>query len=244
MSGSNSTRVFAIVGVAVAGLAGLKALDLAGGVFDVVTLSEPAFAAGEEEEGGEADAFDPRGPLDILNADARDEEAAEQVQAAAECPAPIGIAERSGLSLSELQVLRSLSQRRRDLDAREGAVVEKEGLLAAAETRVEGRIDELRVLEEHVSELLGQLDAAEEAQINALVGLYSRMRSDDAARIFGELEDDVLIDVASRMNEQALAPILADMPGGRAAELTVALARRHVAPSALEVLEPLRDSEG
>ena len=36
--------------------------------------------------------------------------------------------------------------------------------------------------------------------------------------------------VAARMGERALAPILADMPANEAAALTVALARRYVAP--------------
>ena len=234
------TRIIAIVGIADAGLAGLKLLDATDEVLDLVTLTDAAYAAGGEE----APPADPRGPLDILE-DAEGESAnGDTLAAAMECPAPAGIAERSGLSLSELQVLRSLSQRRRDLDTRESAVVEKEGLLAAAESRVEGRIEELRGLELRVSDLLGALDAAEEAQINSLVSLYSRMKSDDAARIFGDLDDDVLLEVASRMNEQALAPILADMPGADAASLTVSLARRHAAPETADVLGSLASGGG
>ena len=63
------------------------------------------------------------------------------------------------------------------------------------------------------------------------------MKSDDAARIFAELDQEVLLQVASRMTDQALAPVLADMSETDAAELTVALARRHQAPETLEALE-------
>lgn len=237
-----STRIFAVVGVAAAGLGAIKALDVAEQALDVLTLSGPAFAQTEPtstaEQGISED--DPRGPLDILNADRREAEraaaaAVAEAQAAA-CVPSDGFADRSGLSLTELQVLRSLSQRRRDLDGREESVIEREGLLAAAEDRVEARITELRTLEERINTMLGQLDAAEEAQINSLVALYSRMKAQDAARIFAALDDEVLIQVASRMSEQSLSPILAEMTDANAAALTVSLARRHIAPDTLEAL--------
>jgi flagellar motility protein MotE (MotC chaperone) len=237
-----STRIFAVVGVAAAGLGAIKALDVAEQALDVVTFSEAAYAQTEPtstaEQGEVAD--DPRGPLDILNADRREAERAA-AEAAAEAQAAVcepadTFADRSGLSLTELQVLRSLSQRRRDLDGREESVIEREGLLAAAETRVEERITELRSLESRINTMLGQLDEAEETQINSLVALYSRMKAQDAARIFAALENEVLIQVASRMTEQSLAPILAEMSDGDAAALTVALARRHIAPDTLEAL--------
>lgn len=237
----NATRIFAIVAVAAGGLGAMKLLDVADRAIDIVTLSGPAFA--QVEGDGEA-AADPRGPLDILNADRREAERAAAAAAAAEeaeaedaCVVGDGFAERSGLSLSELQVLRSLSQRRRDLDARDAVVVEREGLLAAAEQRVEGRIEELRTLETRINRMLGQLDEAEETQINSLVALYSRMKSDDAASIFAQLDQEVLLQVTSRMTDQALAPVLADMTEADAAALTVALARRHQAPETLEALE-------
>jgi flagellar motility protein MotE (MotC chaperone) len=241
VSVQRSSRVFAIVAVALGGLGAMKALDVAGGAFDLLTLGGPARAA----EGEGAAHADPRGPLDVLNADAREaaraaETAAAPAGDAAACPVEDTFAERSGLSLSELQVLRSLSQRRRDLDARDASVVEREGLLAAAESRVESRIAELHALESRINGLLGTLDDAEAAQINSLVALYSRMKSDDAARIFAALDEEVLLEVAARMTDQALAPILADMSERNAAALTLALARRHRAPDTLEALESRR----
>jgi len=165
------------------------------------------------------------------------EESEAPVEAAATCEAsPVSLADRSGLSLSELRVLRSLSQRRRDLDAREADLLDREGLLQAAEGRVEERVGELRAIETRISNLLGQLDEAEEAQINGLVALYSQMKSDDAARIFVALDEDILLVVAARMTEQKLAPILADMPVADAAALTVQLARLHRAPETMDAL--------
>ncbi len=55
-----------------------------------------------------------------------------------------------GLSLAEVQVLESLSERRQTLDQRENDLVLRERLILAAELRVEERIDELRVLEARI----------------------------------------------------------------------------------------------
>lgn len=244
---AGTARTFALAAVIVGGLAALKALDVVDEASRFVGLEQPAFAS----EGHDADAggaHDPIGEPEAVSAmppghgdeegvEAQAEEASAQVCEAA----PSTLADRSGLSLSELQVLRSLAQRRRDLDARESDLMEREGLLQAAEARVEGRVEELRALETQVETLLGQLDDAEEAQINSLVALYGRMKSDEAARIFAVLDRDVLIDVASRMSDQTLAPIMADMDETDAAALTLELARRHQAPETLDAIDGAGD---
>ncbi|MGD2132225.1 MAG: hypothetical protein PVI23_05490 [Maricaulaceae bacterium] len=239
-----SSRIFALVAVSVGGLAALKSLDVTNGAIERLLLGEPAYAAeaaGHGEADDHAQAADPRGPLDLQVEDEMHAEVTETAAVASHtenaCPATTTFADRSGMSRSELEVLQSLSQRRRDLDAREGSIVERESLLAAAEAQIEDRLAELRGLEARIGDLLGQLDEAEETQIMELVGLYGRMGEDEAAAIFLELDEDVLLDVASRMNEQALAPILAEMPASEAARLTMQLARRHRAPQTLDALE-------
>ena len=52
------------------------------------------------------------------------------------------------------------------------------------------------------------------------------MKPKDAARIFDNLSDDVLIPVAPAMKSDALAPVLAAMTADAAQKLTVKLANR------------------
>jgi len=132
----------------------------------------------------------------------------------------------AGLSLAEVQVLESLSARREALDGRENDIIMRERLIEAAERRVEERINELRTLEARIEELLLLRDEEEEAQMESLVSVYENMRAKDAAAIFERLEDGILVDVASRMREQRIALILAEMAPERAQELTVRLATR------------------
>jgi flagellar motility protein MotE (MotC chaperone) len=129
-------------------------------------------------------------------------------------------------SAAEVDVLTSLAKRRTALDARQGEIDARADLLAAAESRVDGKIASLKQLQDKIAELLGQRDIEQEKQLASLVKTYSAMKPKDAARIFNNLSDDVLIPVAQAMKSDVLAPILAAMTADAAQKLTVKLANR------------------
>jgi flagellar motility protein MotE (MotC chaperone) len=132
----------------------------------------------------------------------------------------------AGLSQAEVQVLQALGTRRLELDARGEAIETQDGLMLAAEQRLNERLAELRTLETHVNDLLGQLDTAQEQRLRSLVDVYTRMRAKDAAAVFDGLEDDTLVQVASRMREANLAEVMGRMEPARARALTQMLADR------------------
>jgi flagellar motility protein MotE (MotC chaperone) len=142
---------------------------------------------------------------------------------AAQCPAP-SFADQAGLSQSEVRVLQTLGERRKAIDARAAEIEKKADLLSAAETRVEERIAELKKLEASLQGMLGQLDEAQEQRIAGLVAVYQKMRAKDAAAVFNGLDDEVLLNVASRMKQANLADILGQMSPERARKLTKMLA--------------------
>jgi len=134
-------------------------------------------------------------------------------------------------SAAEVDVLSSLAKRREQLDARARDLDMRANLLAAAETRVEGKIQTLKELQDKITALLGQRDSEQEDQIKSLVKTYSTMKAKDAARIFNTLDDGVLIPVAQEMKSDALAPILAAMNPDAAQKLTLKLANRLQLPA-------------
>jgi len=129
-------------------------------------------------------------------------------------------------STGEVDVLTSLAKRRAELDAREQSLDLRENLIRAAEQRVDGKIVQLKQLQTQVEALLGQRDDAEKAQLAALVKTYSSMKPKDAARIFNNLNEDVLLSVASQMKPDVLGAIMAGMQADQAQKLTVRLADR------------------
>jgi flagellar motility protein MotE (MotC chaperone) len=129
-------------------------------------------------------------------------------------------------SAAEIDVLSSLAKRRTTLDARETDIEMRSQVLAAAEARVDGKITTLKKLQDQIGTLLVQRDAEEQKQLASLVKTYSAMKSKDAARIFNNLSEDVLVAVAQQMKSDVLAPILASMSADNAQKLTLKLANR------------------
>lgn len=205
---ASSVRLMPAVMVTVAAVLGLKAVAMAESVAETVA------AAGHDQPA----------------ATAHGKETAAAATTTQQCEAPT-LADMAGLSQAEVQVLQALGTRRAELDARGEAIETQDGLMLAAEQRLSERLAELRTLETHVNDLLGQLDEAQEQRLASLVDVYQRMRAKDAATVFDGLDDDVLVQVASRMRQANLAEVMGRMDPTRARALTQMLADRARPPT-------------
>ena len=138
-------------------------------------------------------------------------------------------------SASEVDVLSSLAKRRTTLDARETDIEMRAQVLAAAEARVDSKIATLKQLQDQIATMLGQRDVEQQKQVASLVKTYSAMKAKDAARIFNNLPDEVLVPVAQAMKSDVLAPVLAAMTADNAQRLTQKLANRLKLPDTATV---------
>ncbi|HKQ45698.1 MAG TPA: hypothetical protein VJS47_09915 [Rhizomicrobium sp.] len=141
-------------------------------------------------------------------------------------------------SASEVDVVNSLTKRRRELDMRDSQLTMHANMVAAAEARVDAKIAQLKQLQAQISALLVQRDDAQKAQLASLVKTYSTMKAKDAARIFNNLPDDVLVPVAHDMKSDVLALVLANMNSDAAKALTVKLANTLALPQTTPVAAP------
>ncbi len=141
-------------------------------------------------------------------------------------------------SASEVDVVNALGKRRKELDARAGTLTTQAAIIQAAEKRVDAKIVQLQQLQSKITALLQQRDDAQKAQVAALVKTYAAMKSKDAARIFNNLPDDVLMPVAQEMKSDVLAPIMASMNPESAQKLTVKLANRLTLPQTTDAPAP------
>ena len=126
---------------------------------------------------------------------------------------------------NEIKILQQLAGRRDLIEARAEELRIREGLLGAAEKRIDKKILEMRRLELAIKKLIKTHDRQEDLKMQSLVKIYEAMKPKDAARIFGELDINTLLMVAERMKERKLAPIMAQMNPERAKEMTVELTR-------------------
>ena len=68
---------------------------------------------------------------------------------------------------SEIELLQELSRRRKELDGRERAIIQREGLLMAAESRLEVKINELELIKTDIETLITKYNAQEEEKFKA-----------------------------------------------------------------------------
>ncbi len=162
----------------------------------------------------------------------------------AEGPGPLASAEQGTsqkafaddptlLTQSEIDLLQRLAERRDALEAREREIAQREGLMRAAEGRIDKKVVELKQLQATIEGLIKTYDQQQDNKMESLVKIYENMKPKDAARIFEELDMDTLLMVAERMKERRLAPIMATMDPGKAKDVTVELARLRQMPKAI-----------
>ena len=131
---------------------------------------------------------------------------------------------------SEIELLQELSRRRKELDGRERAIVQREGLLMAAESRLEVKINELELIKTDIETLITKYNAQEEEKFKGLVSIYEKMKPKDSARIFDQLDIEILLEVFERMKASKSASILAQMKAARAKEITSRITERREMP--------------
>lgn len=134
------------------------------------------------------------------------------------------------MSNEEIELLQRLGERRKALDKRAEELDRREALIKAAQKRLEEKIAKLDALKSTIEDLLVEYDDQQDKQLKRLVNIYEKMKADDAARIFENLEMPVLLKVVDRMNERRTAPILAEMDPEKAQALTLELAERRELP--------------
>jgi flagellar motility protein MotE (MotC chaperone) len=135
-------------------------------------------------------------------------------------------------SEAERSLLLDLRSRRKELDGRAQSVEQREALLAAAERRMAERLNELSVLQTRLELLENTRRDRDEANWRGMVKTYETMRPRDAATIFNDLDQAVLIQVLDRMKEAKAAPILAAMQPDRARVATTELVKWRSRPPA------------
>jgi flagellar motility protein MotE (MotC chaperone) len=126
----------------------------------------------------------------------------------------------------ELDILQSLAKRREEIERWSDELDVRESVLSATELRIDNKLNQMQALKQEVQALLDTYGKKQKQELQSLVKIYENMKPKDAARIFNELEMEILLDVVELMSERKAAPIIAEMDSKRAKALTEELADR------------------
>ncbi len=130
----------------------------------------------------------------------------------------------------EIEYLQKLTKRREELDRRSRELDDREKVLTAVELRIVERTESLKKIQKTIDASLAKHAAREKAQLESLVKIYSAMKPKQAAQIFNNLDEEVLIAIVENMKEKKMGAILAQMNLNKAKKLTVSLATKEKLP--------------
>lgn len=208
----NRFSLFPVVALTAGALVFVKVTTLYDGI---ATIGQPALAAEDK----------PAGPAATGSAP---EQAEDDGTYADTAPEPF--TDPALMTRSELDLLQDLAERRVELDRRAGEIAIREGILEATERRIDEKIARLEGLEGQIKALVSRHEEIENAELASIVKVYQTMKPKDAARIFERLDMEIQVEVATRMKESKMAPILAAMSADAAKTLTIELATRAQLP--------------
>ena len=166
------------------------------------------------------------------------EPAPPAAEKAGECLPSVDYAAELGITAGEINVLRSLQSRREELDKRETDLSTREQAAAAAESRLEDQIVELKSVETKVQGLLAAMDTKRDDRMTTLIKTYEAMKPKDSAKIFDGMEMTLLVDLAKGMKSASLAASMSLMQPKKAEALTRSLADLAKPPTGLDNLPP------
>jgi len=131
-------------------------------------------------------------------------------------------------SAGERALLERLQERRLELDKRARELDMREGMLKAAEKKVEtaGAAKADAAKNAPAGAPAAEAKEGDNPRFKAVVTMYETMKPKDAAKIFDRLDMKVLLDVASKINPRRMSEILSQMTPEAAERLTVELASR------------------
>jgi flagellar motility protein MotE (MotC chaperone) len=134
------------------------------------------------------------------------------------------------MTASEVDVLKQLSVRRKQLDQREQELQQRGALIQVTEQRLDQKIKEMETLRAQLDKMMGQANEQRQAELDNLVRIYESMKPDEAARILVNLDMPILLGVIRSMKPARSALIMAAMPPDKAKDITMALTESHELP--------------
>lgn len=101
-----------------------------------------------------------------------------------------------------------LTERKKELDAREEELNRMEAEINAQKEELAKKLVEIEQTRKNVSQVLEEKVSTDQAKIDSLVQLYSSMKPQQAAQVFETIDEDLAIEIISKMKKKNAAEIL------------------------------------
>lgn len=111
-------------------------------------------------------------------------------------------------SADDADYLFKLAERKKALDLREEELNKFAAELEKQKAEIEEKIKKLDETRSKISTVLQEKIKTDDAKVETLVQMYSNMKPQQVAKVFETLDEDLVIDILSRMKKKTAADIL------------------------------------
>lgn len=118
-----------------------------------------------------------------------------------------------------------IEKRERELSEKERALAEKEALLKSLQKDIEGKLARLEEIQRNIEAFRKEQERLKNEKIDSLVKIYGTMKPKEASKLLEKLDDDLVVNIISRMTTEQAAKIIANMDVKKAAEISQKLSK-------------------
>lgn len=129
----------------------------------------------------------------------------------------------SAFTQSEIMILQELAERREALDLRAQEIDKRAIQLKVTEEEISKKLRQLKDYEQRLQKLVNAYTAQEKANIDSMVKMYTSMKPKDAARIFNNLDMNIIVALLKGMKPSSSSAILSQMDSQKAQAVTAEL---------------------
>lgn len=120
----------------------------------------------------------------------------------------------------EIALFRKLATRKTELDRREEQLSKLEEDLQRQRVEVDKRLQELSGLREKIAQQLKERVEQDQTRVDKLVQVYSSMKPQSAAKVVETINEDLAVEVLTKMKQKNAAEILNLLPADKSQRLS------------------------
>ncbi|MBI5184359.1 MAG: hypothetical protein HZA01_01365 [Nitrospinae bacterium] len=125
-----------------------------------------------------------------------------------------------------MEILETMKKRGEELDARSAALDEREKQLNMLQLTIDGKLQKMNDVQKKIEQLLTAREDLIDRSIKHLVKVYSSMKPGEAASLIEKLDEDISIQILSKMKGKSAAKILEKMSTEAGSKLSDKIAKR------------------
>ncbi len=133
----------------------------------------------------------------------------EEKSSSAQKPeAATGPAVKKSWTEEEIKAFAKLEDRKRELDEREAEMARLEEELQQQRVMLEDKIKQLEKVRQNIGAVLKEKTVSDSEKVDRLVEFYSNMKPQNAAKVFEELNENLAVEVLTRIKKKNAADIM------------------------------------